>query len=136
MRRWDIDTALIDAWIGSLTEDEYEHLIAALEFLEEHGPTAGRPFIDTIEGSQHPNMKELRPRPTRAGAYMRILFAFDLQSRAILLIAGDKAGNWSKWYRTNIPIADALFTEHQHRVRHAPTDQHPRHQQTAERRKR
>lgn len=62
-------------------------------------------------------MKELRPRPTSGGVYMRALFAFDLQSRAIMLVAGDKAGNWSKWYSTNIPIADDLLTEHQDKLR-------------------
>ena len=29
-----------------------------------------------------------------------------------MLIAGDKAGNWNKWYRKNIPIADDRFDHH------------------------
>jgi hypothetical protein len=73
--------------------------------------------VDTLEGSKHANMKELRPRATSEGAHMRVLFAFDLQSRAIMLVAGNKAGNWK--YTDNIPIADALFTEHQDRLRTA-----------------
>ncbi|WP_236817576.1 type II toxin-antitoxin system RelE/ParE family toxin [Arthrobacter sp. FW306-2-2C-D06B] len=40
------------------------------------------------------------------------MFAFDPEPNAILLVAGDKAGNWSKWYKTNIPIADQLFDDH------------------------
>jgi hypothetical protein len=52
---------------------------------------------------------------------MRVLFAFDLQSRAIMLVAGNKAGNWRRWYTDNIPIADALFTQHQDRLRAAAT---------------
>jgi hypothetical protein len=103
--------------MDDLNDEEYEHLIAALEYLEEHGPTAGRPFVDALEGSKHPNMKELRPRPTSGGVYMRALFAFDTQSRAIVLVAGDKAGNWSRWYSKNLPLADDLFTEHQERLR-------------------
>jgi hypothetical protein len=114
--KWEIDTALIDTWMGSLNEEEYEHLFAALEYLEEHGPTAGRPFVDTLDGSRHPNMKELRPTPTTGGVHMRALFAFDIKSRAIMLVAGDKANNWSKWYRKNIPIADDVLTEHQDRL--------------------
>lgn len=43
---------------------------------------------------------------------MGILFAFDPVRRAILLVAGDKAGNWKKWYRTNIPLADELLDQH------------------------
>lgn len=62
-------------------------------------------------------MKELRPRATKGGAHIRVLFAFDIESRAIMLVAGDKAGNWTKWYATNIPIADRLFTEHQENLK-------------------
>jgi len=40
------------------------------------------------------------------------LFAFDPKRKAILLIAGDKAGNWKKWYLDNIPVADNRFNNH------------------------
>ncbi|WP_231965648.1 MULTISPECIES: hypothetical protein [unclassified Mycobacterium] len=43
--------------------------------MEEYGPVTRRPFVDTLEGSAHPNMKELRPRPTKGGAHIRVLFA-------------------------------------------------------------
>jgi hypothetical protein len=102
--------------MDTLDDYEYDNLIAALEQLEEHGPVTRRPFVDTLDGSKHPNMKELRPRPTKAGTHIRVLFAFDVRSRAIMLIAGDKAGNWSKWYAKHIPIADELFTAHQERL--------------------
>lgn len=103
---------LIETWIHTLGDEEYDHLITALRFLEAHGPVAQRPFVDTLKGSRHANMKELRPRTTRRGAHMRVLFAFDPQSRAVMLLAGDKAGNWQKWYAKNIPIADDLFDAH------------------------
>jgi hypothetical protein len=119
VRKWEVNVTLIEAWTEILNDEEYDHLIAALEQLEEHGPVTRRPFVDTLEGSKHANMKELRPRATSEGAHMRVLFAFDLQSRAIMLVAGNKAGNWKRWYADNIPIADALFTEHQDRLRAA-----------------
>ncbi len=119
MRKWEVDVTLIETWTNTLSEEEYDHLIAALEQLEQHGPVTRRPFVDTLEGSKHANMKELRPRATGGGAHMRVLFAFDLQSRAIMLVAGNKAGNWTKWYTDNIPIADALFTAHQERLKAA-----------------
>ncbi|WP_343708193.1 type II toxin-antitoxin system RelE/ParE family toxin [Mycobacterium sp.] len=119
MRKWEVDLTLIETWIDSLDDEEYDHLIAALEQLEEYGPVTRRPFVDTLEGSAHPNMKELRPRPTTGGAHIRVLFAFDIQSRAIMLVAGDKAGNWTKWYATNVPIAERLFTEHQQKMKQA-----------------
>jgi hypothetical protein len=39
-----------------------------------------------------------------------VLFAFDKLRMAILLVGGDKSDNWSRWYETNIPIADERFT--------------------------
>lgn len=42
-----------------------------------------------------------------------MLFAFDRTRRAILLLGGDKSGDWSHWYATNVPIADDRFDEHQ-----------------------
>jgi hypothetical protein len=40
---------------------------------------------------------------------VRILFIFDPERRAVLLIAGDKAGQWSAWYREAIPLAEARY---------------------------
>jgi len=89
----------------------YEQVVAALELLAERGPQLGRPLVDTVVRSRHRNMKELRPGSS-GRSELRILFAFDPERHAILLVAGDKAGNWSKWYKTNIPIADELFDDH------------------------
>jgi len=57
-------------------------------------------------------MKELRPGST-GRTEIRVLFAFDLQRQATLLVGGDKSGNWSGWYETNIPLADQRFDERQ-----------------------
>jgi hypothetical protein len=56
-------------------------------------------------------MKELRPGSS-GRSEIRILFAFDEQREAILLVAGDKAGNWKRWYRKAIPLADDRFDDH------------------------
>lgn len=50
----------------------------------------GRPYVDTLEGSKYPNMKELRF--TADDGVWRVAFAFDPQREAIVLVAGDKAG--------------------------------------------
>jgi hypothetical protein len=68
--------------------------------------------VDRVKGSsstQH-NVKELRPGSAgrRRG---RILFVFDPQRKAVLLVAGDKAGRWKDWYQINIPIAEARYDE-------------------------
>jgi hypothetical protein len=57
-------------------------------------------------------MKELRPGST-GRTEIRVLFAFDKQRRAILLLGGDKSDDWSGWYRESIPVADDRFDEHQ-----------------------
>lgn len=61
-------------------------------------------------GPPHKNLNELRPGSS-GRTELRVLFAFDPERRAILLVAGDKAGNWRKWYQANIPLADDRFTE-------------------------
>jgi len=114
--RWRVEVDLVDAWLLSLDQKSYEQVIAALELLAERGPSLGRPVVDSVVGSRHKNMKELRPGSS-GRCELRVLFAFDPDRRAIMLVAGDKAGNWQKWYRTNIPLADDLFAEHLSRSR-------------------
>lgn len=108
---WNVDVGLVETWLIGLDQDSYEQVIAALELLAERGPQLGRPLVDTVVRSRHRNMKELRPGSS-GRSELRILFAFDPERHAILLVAGDKAGNWTKWYKTNIPIADDLFDDH------------------------
>ena len=73
--------------------------------LAEYGPTLGRPLVDTLAGSKLSNLKELRPRQTN----IRVLFVFDPWRTAILLVAGDKTGQWHKWYEEAVPQAEQLF---------------------------
>jgi hypothetical protein len=76
--------------------------------LAERGPGLGRPLVDTLQGSDIGNLKELRPRSGREVA-IRILFVFDPWSQAVLLVAGNKAGDWSGWYKAAIPIAEVAY---------------------------
>jgi hypothetical protein len=99
---------IVRQWLDSLRRSEYEKVFTALEALEEQGPNLGRPFADQVKNSRFKNMKELRPR----GKNLRLLFAFDTNRKAIILVAGDKTNNWIRWYEQNIPIADQRFSEH------------------------
>jgi hypothetical protein len=81
----------------------------SINALEAEGPGLGRPLVDTIKGSPVQNMKELRPG-SRGRSEIRILFVFDPARQAVLLVAGDKAGNWTGWYRENIPLAARRYT--------------------------
>ena len=86
-------------------------LVAAIRILARLGPALGRPLVDHVRTSRYPNMKELRP-PSSGRAAVRVLFAFDPQRRAILLVGGDKSSNWEGWYERNVPIADARYDGH------------------------
>jgi hypothetical protein len=101
---WFDDLTKNDPGTADLVEDAIDRLAAG-------GPTLGRPLVDRIQGSRYHNMKELRPGSTGASE-VRVLFAFDPVRRAILLVAGDKAGQWRRWYDTAIPLADDRYEAH------------------------
>ena len=111
MVTWIVDIELIAEWLTSLDGGSREQVVAAVELLEEHGPHLGRPVVDSVVGSRHKTMKELRPGFS-GRSELRLLFALDPERRAIILVAGDKAGAWKRWYRQSIPKADDLFDEH------------------------
>jgi DNA-binding XRE family transcriptional regulator len=74
----------------TLDEDVQTEILALSRMLEQFGPHLGRPRVDTLKGSRHANMKELRF--SAAAGEWRVAFAFDRRRRAILFVAGDKAG--------------------------------------------
>jgi hypothetical protein len=119
LHSWHVDVTYVRDWLLSLDRRTYEQVVAALELLQEEGPGLGRPLVDSVRESRHRNMKELRPG-SAGHAKVRVLFAFDNQRRAVLLVGGDKAGIWDKWYRLNIPKADALFDVHLRSGKEAP----------------
>ena len=99
-REWSVEFhPSCDGWADSLDELDAQALLAAVRILRSEGPTLGRPLVDTVVASRHPNMKELRPGST-GRTEVRVLFAFDRQRKAILLIGGDKSRDWRGWYRT------------------------------------
>jgi hypothetical protein len=92
-----------------------DELLAQAKLLELFGPSLGRPRVDTLKGSKHPNMKELRFDVD--GGVWRVAFAFDPRRRAMLLAAGDKSGVSQKlFYRRLIEKADKRFDAHLHRI--------------------
>ncbi len=86
-------------------------IIALARLLRQFGPQLGRPRVDTLNGSRHANMKEMRF--SAAGGEWRLAFAFDPARQAILLVAGDKSGGSSRrFYRTLVRKADERFDRH------------------------
>lgn len=95
----------------ALPTDVQDALILEAKFLEIFGPSLGRPQVDTLKGSKHSNMKELRFKT--ADGVWRVAFAFDPERKAILLVAGDKGGkNQKRFYKQLIQIADTRFDQH------------------------
>jgi hypothetical protein len=96
-------------WYDSLNEQEGVSVDGAVDMLVEYGPTLGRPYVDTLNGSVYPNMKELRIQ--HQGRPYRILFAFDPRRNAYLILGGDKTGD-RDWYVDAICRADAIYALH------------------------
>ena len=86
--------------------------IAALAgLLRQFGPQLRRPHCDTLNGSKHTNMKELRF--SLPDGEWRVAFAFDPDRKAVLLVGGSKSGtNERRFYRDLIRVADERFTAH------------------------
>ena len=89
---WEI---LLSAEVESFLDHLYEsdpasHQLVnqAILILERSGPAEGRPLVGSITAS-------------------RIAWR-----AAILLVAGDKSGQWAKWYRTAIPRAEQLYDDY------------------------
>lgn len=97
-------------------KDVQDELLAHVALLEQFGPQLGRPRVDTLNGSRHSNMKELRF--DAADSVWRVAFAFDPNRKAILLVAGDKSGgNEKRFYRQLIESADKRLNVHVARVK-------------------
>jgi hypothetical protein len=100
----------------ALHEDVRTEILALALVIHEFGPQLGRPRVDTLKGSRHANMKELRF--SAADGEWRVAFVFDTRRRAILLVAGDKSGGSERrFYRELIRKADNRFDAHLARIR-------------------
>jgi len=95
---WEILlTPEVEAFLDRLYDsDRVSHQLVnqAILVLERNGPAEGRPLVDTITASRV------------------ILLVFDPWRSVILLVAGDKSGQWEKWYRTAIPRAEQLYEDY------------------------
>ena len=97
----------------ALGEEAQDALLAAARAVQIAGPKAGRPHVDTLDGSKHANMKELRFESQKGNEEWRAAFAFDPARKAVILVAGAKQGrNQRQFYKRLIAIADQRFDQH------------------------
>ncbi|HVT78345.1 MAG TPA: type II toxin-antitoxin system RelE/ParE family toxin [Acidimicrobiales bacterium] len=92
-----------------LTDAQREAVTAVVDLLADHGPSLKRPVVGEIKGSRHKNMKELC---VSEEGELRVLFLFDPRRAAILLLGGNKTGDWNDWYKTAVPAADDLYDDY------------------------
>lgn len=96
---------------AALLIEVQDELLAHAKVLAQIGPTLGRPHVDTLTGSKHANMKEMRFEA--ADGVWRVAFAFDPARAAVLLVAEDKSGvSQKRFYRSLIERADERFDRH------------------------
>jgi hypothetical protein len=109
---WAVATTdVFDGWFVNLGGKGQAEVIAKVEMLKLLGPHLGRPHADTLKGSKHANLKELRADTKEQ--VLRIAFAFDPERAAILLVGGNKAGVGQKrFYKQLIKKADELYDAH------------------------
>ena len=94
-----------------LSEAVQDEIAALIKLLNASGPQLSRPRCDTLNGSKHANMKELRFHAD--DGVWRLAFAFDPERKAVLLVAGDKSGvSEDRFYRKLLKRADARFDRH------------------------
>jgi hypothetical protein len=109
---WAVATTdYFDGWFAGLDESGQAEVMAKVELLKLLGPQLKRPHADTLKGSKHTNMKELRANTK--DQVLRIAFVFDPERAAILLVGGDKSGvGQRRFYKQLIAKADELYTAH------------------------
>ena len=98
-----------ETWWDSLSAREQDSVDRVARMLIEEGPSLRFPYSSGVEGSAYAHMRELRIQ--HQGRPYRVLYAFDPERNALLLIGGDKTGN-DRWYETFVPIADRLYRQH------------------------
>lgn len=92
-----------------LSPDVQDKLASVILALQKAGPQLGRPHVDTLEGSRHKKMKEIR---FSVGGAWRFAFAFDEERNAIVLCGGNKEGIAKRrFYKQLIDLADKRFDD-------------------------
>jgi mRNA-degrading endonuclease RelE of RelBE toxin-antitoxin system len=100
-------TDQFENWWNTLSVEDQHGIDAAVRVLEERGPGLGRPLVDTVEGSRHANMKELRVGTIRI----------------LVRVRPQKGGDPAARRRQARPLVGVLHPDHPSRrpaVRRAP----------------
>jgi hypothetical protein len=102
-------------WVRTLDAERRTKVSAAIDHVVAGGPTLGSPHVEKIRWTNLHRLKEVR-----VDRGIRVLFAFDSNRDAVMLVGGDKTGKWNGWYRPNIERAEHLYAEHERRIGKEP----------------
>lgn len=111
IRRAVVRTEEFTSWSRGWGAERRAKVAGAITMIVERGPTLGRPHVDVIHGSRVHKLKEARiDRGTR------VLFAFDSNQNAVMLLGGDKTGKWNRWYPHKVREAERLYLDHERSI--------------------
>ena len=98
-----------------LSFEVQDELLVYTKVLEVCGPTWGRPWVDTLSGTHHANLKDLGFDAD--DEVWGVAFAFGRKRHAVLLVAGNKSGMSEKrFYRQLVKKADSRLGAHEARL--------------------
>ena len=103
-----ITTDEFSDWFCGLGDDQAKAIVHVVEILCLKGTTLGHPYSSAIKGSRYP-FRELRSQ--RYASALRVIYAYSPEQNAVLLIAGDKAGN-PRFYQEIIPKAERIWKQY------------------------
>ena len=89
-----------EAWWDGLTGEEQESIAHDVNILRVERVSLRFPRCSGSSTSKHDHMRELRIQ--HQGQPYRVLYAFDPNRAAVLLIGGDKTGE-KRWYEIFVP---------------------------------
>ncbi len=108
-------TGEFQRWSRTLDAEHTAKVTATIARVVAGGPTLGRPHVDAIHGSRVRKLKE-----ARVDRGKRLLFAFDSNRNLVMLVGGDKAGKWNRWYPEKIKLAERLYADHERSIGKEP----------------
>jgi hypothetical protein len=111
VRRTAVRTTEFARWSQTLNPELRAKVDGAITRIVREGPTLGRPHADRIKGSRLHKLKE-----SRIDRGTRVLFAFDSNRNAVMLVGGDKTGKWNRWYPSKIRQAERLYLDHERSI--------------------
>jgi len=103
-----LGTAEFEEWFLGLGSVDARAVVRGVGLLEAKGLALGFPHSSALGGSRFA-LRELRVQSS--GRPLRIVYAFDPQRQAVLILGGDKTGD-DRFYAWAIPKAEAIWEQY------------------------